>query len=169
MNKHLIRAAANGARIILFAAAGLALMTVPTLAQQVPGVPKACAGKSGAALDQCVRDNTPSQIVRDLKPVNNPPKRKEFINCEQVVPADKGYCVRRNEALIECRNSGKHPDFKKCFDEIMQRAPRLRAEDCAGIKPALRAQCPARNKNFETCSFDPYNYFTCLTQKAAKK
>ena len=143
----------------------------PALERQLPGVPKECSGLRGTELDKCVRDHTPPTMVQNVKPIRQQPQPGATVNCERVLPADKAFCVWRNQAIVDCRRAAsKQQGLKQCFNAAMERVPKPGLADCSRAKSKqLAALCASRNKHYKTCGADPLNYFTCLNQQQAKK
>lgn len=172
MNRHLIRAAAN--RICIAAITTISLVSLASaLDQQRPGVPRECAGMSGAALDKCVHDHTTPQMTQSITPIQQSPQLSAPVNCEKVLAADKAFCVWRNQAIVDCRraaSTSRQQDFNLCINTEMERGPKPGPADCSQAKSRqLAALCPLRNRNYKACGADPLTYFACLTQPSAKK
>src|SRR4051812_30978623 len=74
-------------------------------------LPPQCAGKSGAQLDQCVRDLTAPSSVEQFESVEQKPNPAALMNCNLAIPADQGFCIAHNEIVLECRTPKKYPDF----------------------------------------------------------
>ena len=132
-------------------------------------LPEACVGKKGDELDKCVRDITPPQAIQRFEPVEPVPNPAQMVNCLNVSVADRDFCVRRNEVLLECRNVKKFPDFDRCFATYIVRASKPVVADCRKEKPELRAKCAARNAVFVNCSEDPLRYFVCIDNKGKRE
>ena len=125
-------------------------------------LPQQCSGKTGDALDLCVRDLTLPQIVPKLEfaaPVHNP---AQLVNCTAVHKADQVFCVARNEIIIECRKQARHPDFDACFADQVANVARPALAACQSEQPVLRKTCAPRNAEFSRCLDDPLRYFQCL-------
>jgi hypothetical protein len=146
---------------LLGIAAALCMHPVAGLAQ-MSILPEPCIGKTGDELDRCVRDITPPQRTQSLEPADPAPNPEQMVNCLKVNPADQQFCIRRNEVILECRNQLKYPDFGQCFANYIVRAGKPVAANCQKEKPALRAQCAARNAVFGKCLADPLRYFVCI-------
>ena len=132
-------------------------------------LPPACAGKTGAQLDQCVRDITLPMGPEILELTEQKADPRQLLNCLMVNRADEGFCIARNEIILECRNPIKYTDFDACANRLVTR-PRLpRAAECAHVAPAQRNRCAARNKVFSECLKDPWLYFICLGEKINAK
>ncbi len=128
-------------------------------------LPPECKGKTGAELDQCVRDLTqPSgkEVTELIELVVDP---RQLMNCLKTVRADEAYCIARNEIIIECQRPAKYADFDACTKGLIARQPLPRASDCNRAAPAQRNQCALRNKVFADCQSDTWRYFVCLGEK----
>jgi hypothetical protein len=144
--------------LYLFAAAGYAQMSI---------LPAPCIGKTGEELDKCVRDLVPPLSTR-FEPAETVPNPAQMVNCLKVDPADRGFCIARNEVIIECRNALKHPDSDRCFATYVpniMRASTPAAVKCEREKPEQRAKCASRNAVLTKCVADPLRYFLCIGQK----
>jgi hypothetical protein len=148
----------------------LTLMTVvaPAFAQSTL-LPPACAGKTGAQLDQCVRDLTQPTDSDIFQPIEQKVDPRQLFNCLTVNRADEGFCIARNEIILECRRPAKYPDFDACANRLAARPQLPLAADCAQVAPAQRNQCALRNKVFKECLNDPWLYFICLGEKMHAK
>src|SRR4051812_10910041 len=143
---------------------------IPAIAQpQSRLVPPQCAGKSGAQLDQCVRDSTEPTGAERFEPAERKINPNAMLNCNTANRADQGFCIARNEIILECRNVKKHPDFKECANELITRPQAPRVADCTSETAARRALCFKRNKVFNECLREPWLYFVCLGDKMAAK
>ena len=132
-------------------------------------LPPACAGKTGAQLDLCVRDiflPTGPEVFEATEQKTDP---RRLLNCLMVNRADEGFCIARNEIILECRTPAKYPDFDACANNLITRPQLPRAADCARVAPAKRNQCALRNKVFNDCLSDPWLYFICLGEKMNAK
>ncbi len=132
-------------------------------------LPPECAGKTGQQLDQCVRDITQTMNFGGFEPTEQKADPRQLLNCLTVNRADEGFCIARNEIILECRNPAKHPDFDACANRLVTRPQLPRAADCARVVPAQRKQCALRNKLFDECLNDPWLYFICLGEKIHAK
>ena len=145
-------------------------MCAATAHAQSTLLPPACAGKTGAQLDQCVRDLTlPTGPDRFEPAAQLPPDPSQLLNCLMVNRADENFCIWRNEIILECRNRAKYPDFDTCTARLIERPQLPRAADCARVAPSQRSQCALRNKSFSECLKDPWRYFICLGEKMQSK
>ena len=153
------------------AIAGLMMLWPPASAAQPQTklVPPQCAGKSGALLDQCVRDSTEPTGAERFEPAERKVNPNAMLNCNTANRADQGFCIARNEIIIECRNVKKHPDFNACTNELITRPQPPRVADCNKVASAGRALCFKRNKVFNECLREPWLYFVCLGEKMAAK
>ena len=134
---------------------------------QMSLLPPACASLHGDALDKCVRDITVTQIEPKLEAVEPPPPDPaQTANCTYVLPADREYCIWRNELVLACRNKTKYPDFTACFTKYLPNIAKPAAvANCAREKASLQAACSARNTHYAKCLEDPLSYFLCLANK----
>ncbi|MDB5808773.1 MAG: hypothetical protein JWN94_895, partial [Betaproteobacteria bacterium] len=123
-------------------------------------MPPECAGKTSAQLDQCVRDLTRPTAIDQIEPVVQ--DSSQMLNCTMVNRADEGFCIARNEIVLECRKAGKYPDFNACANRLVERPQRPVTADCSRVVSAKRNECALRNKFFAECLRDPWRYFTCL-------
>ncbi len=151
--------------VILLSA--VALCATYALAQHSM-IPPPCAGKTGEALDQCVRDITPPLTVR-VNPVEPAQDPAQTVNCLRVHPADRNFCIARNEIIGECRNRVKYPDFSQCVTDYLSRLAMPRAADCSRGTSDARSECAARNKALLECKDDPLRYFGCLVGKMSRR
>jgi len=131
-------------------------------------IPPACAGNTGEALRECVRDITPPQQIEQLTPIKPAPDPTQPINCPRLLPADQAFCVSRNEIILECRKN-RRPDFGKCFAQYAAHVPAPAAADCARVRAELRPQCKRRNTKYMKCAADPLHYFMCIEDPGVKK
>lgn len=115
--------------------------------------PKPPSGESQAAPGV-----TPSTAIA---PINTP---AQALDCTRVLPADRKFCIHRNEAIISCRNV-KGKTLSQCYNEYMLTAPNLKPANCSGVKKEQRAACEKRNKNYQACTTAPMFYFSCLKNK----
>jgi len=145
--------------LCLYATAGHAQMSV---------LPPQCAGKSGDALDKCVRDIMPPQRSQRIEPVELQADPKQLVNCETVNVADRTFCVMRNQNILECRKRQKHPDPEQCLSNAMAGAPVPQVANCAPLAPLKKPECFQRNKVYKDCFADPLRYFICLGQKTSE-
>ena len=130
-------------------------------------LPAPCVGKTGAELDACVRDIAPP-LKPQLEPtplVQNP---AQTVDCNKVHRADQGFCLQRNEVIVECRNSSKHPDFRECFDKYIARAVKPDQLNCEKEKGTTRTACLTRNTRAIACINDPLRYFYCIVGDDAR-
>ncbi len=132
-------------------------------------LPPECAGKTGAQLDQCVRDITQTHTMGKFEPTEQKVDPRQLLNCGTVNPADESFCIARNQVILECRVPAKHPDFEACANRLMSRPQPPRVADCSRVAPAQRNRCQARNKIFTECVKDPWLYFVCLGEKMSLK
>lgn len=132
-------------------------------------LPPECAGKTGQQLDQCVRDITQTINFGGFEAFEQKPDPSQTINCLMVNRADEGFCIARNEIILECRNRVKHPDFEACVNRLIGRPQQPRAADCARVPTAQRNRCALRNNSSAECLTDPYRYFICLGDKINAK
>src|SRR4051812_31703038 len=103
-------------------AAAVMSLSIPAIAQpQSKLVPPQCAGKSGAQLDQCVRDSTEPTGAERFEPAERKINPNAMLNCNTANRADQGFCIARNEIIAECRNVAKHPDFQACTNQLITR------------------------------------------------
>ena len=150
-------------------AAGLLWAPATPAQPQSKLVPPQCAGKSGALLDQCVRDSTEPTGAERFEPAERKVNPNAMLNCNTANRADQGFCIARNEIIIECRNVKKHPDFQACTSELITRPQPPRIADCNNETTARRALCFKRNKVLSECLREPWLYFVCLGEKVAAK
>ena len=132
---------------------------------QMSLLPEPCKGKTGEELDKCVRDITPVQETPRIEPQQPADDPAQMVNCTRMHPGDLSFCIRRNEVILECRNSFKYPDFNECFKTYIARADKPAAANCQREKPEQRARCNARNTLLAKCSADPLRYFRCMDIK----
>ncbi len=144
----------------IYAAAGYAQMTL---------LPEACIGKRGDELDKCVRDLTPPYAGLRFEPVELGPNPAQMVNCLNVSVADREFCVRRNEVIVECRNAVKYRYFDRCFATYIALASKPVVADCRREKPELRAMCASRNAVFVNCFEEPLRYFICIDNKGKRE
>ena len=151
---------ASGCAVLwLYAAAALAQSTI---------LPPECKGKTGAQLDQCVRDVTQPATFDGAEPFTEKVDPRRLLNCLKIYRADESFCIARNEIILECRNYTKHPDFDACATRLITRPQLPRAADCTRAAPAERNRCVLRNKVFGECLANPWLYFECLGEKTNK-
>jgi hypothetical protein len=131
-------------------------------------LPPACAGKSGAQLDQCVRDLTTPTNVEAFEPGEQKPNPAALMNCNLVNRADQGFCIAHNEIALEC-GKPKHRDFDACVISLIGRPQLPRAADCRAEPAGQRDICGLRNKVFAECLKDPWLYFLCVGEKIYAK
>src|SRR5882757_1167075 len=82
----------------------LTLLSGTAMAQsQSTLLPPQCADKTGARLDQCVRDLTAPSGNGQFAPIDAKTDLRMLLNCNMVNPADQGFCIARNEIILECR------------------------------------------------------------------
>ena len=136
---------------------------------QMSILPPQCIGKSGEALDKCVREITAPQYTQRLEPVELKADPMELVNCLRVGRADQEFCIQRNEVILECRNRVRHPDLSKCLAVFIARPTLPRAADCSGVDRELRNECVLRNKVYGECVHDLLRYFICLGEKMSRK
>ncbi len=153
----------------LSAVCSLMIGSFPVFAQQPSTLlPPACAGKSGAQLDQCVRDLTAPSNVDSFEPIEQKPNPAALMNCNLVNRADQGFCIAHNEIALEC-GKPKYREFDACVVSLIGRPQLPRAGDCQREAPAQRDFCGRRNKFFAECLKDPWLYFICLGEKLYPK
>jgi hypothetical protein len=97
--------------------------------------------------------------------VAEPSKALQRLNCTKVPQPDQPLCVHRNTALIECGTRGRYPDYDKCLEDIMSRAPNPVTADCAALPESQKAICMRRNKVYAACKDNKLSYFACLEQR----
>ena len=132
-------------------------------------LPPQCAGKTGAQLDQCVRDltaPTASEHFEFIQPKTDP---RAILNCSMLNHADQGFCIARNEIIIECRKPAKYADFDGCVSRLITRPQLPRVVDCSRADSSQRKACALRNKYMTECLQDPWLYFICLGEKMYPK
>ena len=132
-------------------------------------MPPECAGKTGVQLDECVRNITQPSVFGGFEPFEQTPDPSQLLNCLMVSKADEGFCIQRNEIILECRNRVKNPDFDACVSRLIGRPQLPIAADCSRLPAAQRNRCALRNKSFNECLSDPYRYFICLGDKMNAK
>jgi len=125
--------------------------------------PPACAGKTGEELRDCVRNATPADAAQRVEPFSSGSPYAQTVNCARVYPADRPFCLHRNQVIIECRHRARHPDFQACFQHYIANAPVPGDERCTG-KKAQRSACEQRNAAHAQCRAYPLRYFSCLGQ-----
>ncbi len=152
-------------RLGLFGCALVLSVCAAMASAQTTLLPPACAGKTGAQLDLCVRDVTLPMGPEILELTEQKADPRQFLNCQWVNRADEGFCIAHNEIILECRTPAKHPDFDACANRLITRPQPPRAADCTRLPPAQRNQCTLRNKVFNECLSDPWRYFICLGEK----
>jgi hypothetical protein len=140
-----------------------------TAADRSTLLPPQCAGKTGAALDECVRDLTAPTGVDVFEPREAKPDPRTLLNCNLLNPADQGFCIARNEIIIECRKPGKYPDFDACVSRLISRPPLPRVADCPQPAAGQPNACALRNKYVAECLKDPWLYFMCLGEKMSAR
>lgn len=138
-----------------------AFLLAPGAAAQTITIPEPCAGRSGDALRDCMRDITPAKQILRIAPIEAPPNPAQMINCLRVYPADREFCVRRNALIIACSDNAKHQNFAQCFTQHIGRAPAA-AENCAALGAKAAKSCAQRNELYAGCMSDPLRYFACL-------
>src|SRR4051812_48714991 len=112
--------------------AALLLLAADLAPAQSTLMPPECAGKTGALLDQCVRDLTAPSGAEEFQPLPpQPPNPSQMIYCAMVNRADEGFCIAHNEILIECRQANKHPNFDACTRRLIERQQLPVAADCS--------------------------------------
>jgi hypothetical protein len=148
---------------------GILLMPAALAHAQSGMLPAACAGKTGESLDKCVRDLTPPEPPR-VYYKEPPPDPRRPLNCLTVNPADRNFCIARNQIIGECGNRIKHPDFDQCLTSYLSNPPVPTIADCSRISaPAQNSQCLLRNKVYKKCTADRLRYFDCLAEEMKKK
>jgi hypothetical protein len=145
----------------------LALAVLPAAAQ-VGMIPAPCVGKTGEALDKCVRDITPAEPPR-IYVKESLPDPRGAINCQAVNPADRNFCIARNQIIGECGNRSKYPDFDQCFLRYIGNPPLPGAADCSRAKDGKINECNLRNKVYRQCIDNRVRYFDCLAEKMSRK
>ena len=142
-----------------------------------------CEKMTGEQLRRCIEASSRAQptapsaaqpIVVPAAPggaatVTEQPKRLQRLDCTKVPQPDQPLCVHRNSALLECGNRGKYPDYNRCLEEIMLRAPNPNIADCGRLPERQRAGCIKHNKVYAVCRDDKMNYFACLETQLAKQ
>ncbi|MEO8441836.1 MAG: hypothetical protein ABI547_05070 [Betaproteobacteria bacterium] len=148
-----------------------AALLYPIAATAAPStlLPPECAGKTGAALDQCVRDLTAPTGVDVFEPIEAKPDPRTLLNCNLLISADQGFCIARNEIILECRKPGKYPDFGACVSRLISRQQQPRIADCSRAAAGRQNACALRNKHLPECLKDPWLYFMCLGEKTYPK
>ena len=144
-------------------------LCVTTVHAQSTLLPPECAGKTGAQLDQCVRDLAQPSNTGAFEPLEQKPDPRQLLNCLTANPADEGFCIARNRVILNCVNPAKHPDFEACVKQRIVLTPVPLAANCSRVAPSQRNRCALRNKVFSECLKDPWLYFTCLGEKTAPK
>lgn len=151
----------------------LGVFLIPFLASiahaQSTLLPPECAGKTGNHLDQCVRDLTPPTGNGQFEPLEPKANPRVLLNCNVVHSADQGFCIARNEIILECRKTPKHADFDACVNQLIARPQRPQAADCARSGGNQQSTCDLRNKYLADCLKDPWLYFSCLGEKTYGK
>lgn len=132
-------------------------------AAQSVAPPPACAGKSGDALRDCVRDAAPVEMVQRLEPVSGGGEAAQLVDCVKTYAADRPFCLARNRIVLECHRHARYPSFDACFQHYIANVPVPGDESCTGKDPVRRA-CARRNAVHVQCRADPLRYFTCLGQ-----
>jgi hypothetical protein len=132
-------------------------------------LPPQCAGKTGASLDECVRDLTAPTGVDVFEPSEAKPDPRTLLNCNILIPADQGFCIARNEIILECRKSSKHPDFDACVSNLISRPQQPQVAECPRTATGQQNACALRNKYLTECLKDPWLYFMCLGEKMSAK
>jgi hypothetical protein len=97
--------------------------------------------------------------------VAEPSKALQRLNCTKVPQPDQPLCVHRNSALAECGIRGRYPDYDKCLEDIMSRAPNPVIAYCAALPESQKAICTRRNKVYAACKDNKLSYFACLEQR----
>ena len=134
-------------------------------ADQSTLLPPQCAGKTGGALDQCVRDLTSTTPIEQIgEQEQAKPNPAALMNCNIVNRADQGFCIAHNEIVLECRLP-KYPNFDECARRLITRPPQPKPADCSRAAANQRDLCAARNKVYADCLKDPWLYFLCLGDK----
>ena len=145
--------------------AGMLLLAIAAAHAQSTILPPACFGKTGAELDQCVRDLTAPAGTETFEPIERKADPRSLLNCNVVDRADQAFCIARNEIILECRTPARHADFDACANRLVARLQPPRAADCARAAPRQREFCAARNNFLGECLQDPWLYFICLGEK----
>jgi hypothetical protein len=156
----------NAARWCAVAGTCAALLSsIAAIAAPSTLLPPQCAGKTGAELDLCVRDLTAPTGVEVFVPIEAKPDPRTLLNCNLVNPADQGFCIARNEIILECRKPGRYADFNACAAELISRPQQPRIADCSSAAAGQQNACALRNKYMAECLKDPWLYFICLGEK----
>lgn len=146
------------------------LWSTAALAQaQSTLLPPQCAGKTGAQLDQCVRDLTAPTGVEIFEPIEQKTDPRALLNCNMINRADQGFCIARNEIILECRKPAKYANFDACVNPLIARQQRPRSAECSRAAPGQQNACALRNKYMSECLKDPWLYFICLGEKMYTK
>ena len=132
-------------------------------------LPPECKGKTGGALDQCVRELTAPSSSEFFEAYEEKADPSALLNCNLINRADQGFCIARNEIILECRKVAKHPDFDACTRELIVRPPLPRAANCPRVASGQRDLCALRNKYLSECLQNPWLYFSCLGEKLYSK
>jgi hypothetical protein len=132
-------------------------------------LPPQCKGKTGAELDQCVRDLTAPSGVEIFEPIERKTDPRALMNCNMINRADQGYCIARNEIVITCRAPARYSDFDACVNRLITRPQPPRLADCTRAASNQRELCALRNKFMNECLKEPWLYFICLGEKLYPK
>jgi hypothetical protein len=143
--------------------------TAPLAQAQSTLLPPQCAGKTGAQLDQCVRDLTAPTGVEVFEPIEAKTDLRALLNCNMVNRADQGFCIARNEIILECRKPARYADFDACAGQLISRPQQPRIADCSPAAAGQQNACTLRNKYMTECLKDPWLYFMCLGEKMYSK
>jgi len=165
MRRALAAPAARLAQIFLVAIAFAAAQACA----QTSMLPPQCSGKTGDALDQCVREITPPTRSPHVEKVEQKTDPLQLVNCLLALHADEDFCIARNDAILECRNPKKYKDLDACVAAAMKRLQSPRVADCARADKTQKNACLQRNKFYKECFADPLRYFICLGDKTARK
>lgn len=131
-------------------------------------IPPGCAGKTGEALRECVRDATPEEQIEQITPIKPAPDPAQPINCQRMLFADQSFCASRNEVILECRKN-RHSDFEGCFNQYAANIPLPTAANCARVDAKSRPRCVHRNAVYLKCAANRLRYFMCLEAPDAEK
>ena len=150
--------------------AAIALFSTAAMAQgQSTLLPPECKGKTSAALDQCVRELTVPTGSEFFEPIEQKTDPRALLNCNLINRADQGFCISRNEIILECRKPARYSDFNACANRLIVRLQSPRAAECARAAPGQREACVVRNKVMGECLKEPWLYFICLGEKLYPK
>ena len=97
-----------------------------------------------------------------FEPSDAKPDPRTLLNCNILIPADQGFCIARNEIILECRKPGKYPDFDACISRLISRQQQPRVAECPRTAAGQQNACALRNKYLTECFKDPWLYFMCL-------